>query len=245
MNTFSISKALSTGWSKTGQHFWTFFGLLLILIGATIAISFLSAVFLWMPVISGLIVFAIEILAVFVNLALMMIFLRIARGEKLSFDNIVDEFSGLFSTKNVSASGGKNLSFVANFAVIAVFYGLIVMLGLVAFVIPGIYLAIKYSQVLFMVADKKKPLPSCKNMKLSESLRKAFKEYKQTFHEAGEMMRGQKLHFLGFGLALFLISLLAIIPGFLTLGLGFIFMALMMRISLASVYLQLSENKSR
>ena len=234
MNSFSISKALSVGWHKTGQHFWTFLGLLLILIGATIAISFLSAVFFWMPVISGLIVFAIEALAVFVNLALMMIFLRIARSEKLSFDNMVDEFGGLF----------KNLSFVANFAVIAVFYGLIVMLGLVVFIIPGIYLAIKYSQVLFMVADKKKPLPSCKNMKLSESLRKAFKEYKQTFHEAGKLMSGVKWRYVGFCLVIFGLGLLSVIPGILTLGLGFFFFALMIRIALASVYLQLSEKQS-
>ncbi len=231
MSNFSISKALGEGWRKTGQHFWTFFGLLLILIGATITISFLSAVFFWMPIISGLIVFVMEILAVFVNLALMLVFLKIARGEKLSFDNMVDEFGELF----------KNISFVANFAVTDAIYGLIVMLGFFAFIVPGIYLAVKYSQVLFMVADKKKPLASCKNMKLSEALHKIFQEYRQTFHDAGDLMSGVKWRYVGFCLIVFGLSLLSIIPGILTLGFGFVFLGIMLKISFASVYLQLSE----
>ena len=243
MNSFSISKALGDGWRKTREHFWTFLGFFLVLIGATIVISFFSALFFWMPIISGMVIFTMEVLAVFVNLALLLIFLRIARGERLSFDNMIDEFGGLFSAKGGSASGGRNISFVANFAVTGVIYSTIVMLGLFAFIIPGIYLAIKYSQVLFMVTDKKKPLPNCKNMKLSESLQKTFQDYKQMFYEAGELMSGVKWHYVVFGVVIFAIALLSVIPGILTLGLGFIFLSIMLQIAFANVYLQLSEKQ--
>ncbi len=243
MNNFSISKALGEGWRKTWKHFWTFLGFFLILIGATMAISFLSALLFRMPIISGLIVFSLQILTVFVNLVLLLAFLRIARGENLVFDSLIDGFGDLFSTKGGSASGGKNISFVANFALTGAIYGMIVVLGFFAFIIPGIYLTIKYSQVLFFVADNKKTLPDCKNMKLSEALRKIFQEYRQTFHDAGDLMSGAKWRYIVFNAVIFAIALLSVVPGILTLGLGFVFLNIMLGIAFASVYLQLSEKQ--
>lgn len=233
MNNFSISKALDEGWRKTWKHFWTFLGFFLILIGATMAISFLSALLFRMPIISGLIVFSLQILTVFVNLVLLLAFLRIARGEKLVFDSLIDGFGELF----------KNISFVANFALTGAIYGMIVVLGFFAFIIPGIYLAIKYSQVLFFVADNKKTLPDCKNMKLSEALRKIFQEYRQTFHDAGDLMSGAKWRYIVFNAVIFAIALFSVVPGILTLGLGFVFLNIMLGIAFASVYLQLSEKQ--
>lgn len=233
MNNFSISKALGEGWRKTWKHFWTFLGFFIVLIGATMAISFLSALLFWMPIISGLIVFSLQILTVFVNLVLTLAFLRVARGEKVVFDYLVDEFGELF----------KNISFVANFALTGAIYGIIVILGLFAFIIPGIYLAIKYSQILYFVADKKKALPDCKNMKLSEALRKIFQEYRQTFRDAGDLMSGAKWRYVVFGVVIFVITLFSIIPGILTLGLGLVFLSIMLQIAFASVYLQLSEKQ--
>ncbi len=233
MNNFSISKALSDGWHKTWAHFWTFFGFFLILIGATMAVSFLSAMFFWMPIIPGLVVFLLQILMIFVNLLLVLAFLNVARGEKIVFDSLIDEFGELF----------KNISFVANFALTGAIYGMIVVLGFFAFVIPGIYLAIKYSQVFFFVADNKKTLPDCKNMKLSAALRKIFQEYKGTFHDAGQLMSGAKWRYVAFNLAIFVIVLFSVIPGVLTLGFGFIFLGIMFEIAFASVYLQLSEKQ--
>ena len=81
-------------------------------------------------------------------------------------------------------------------------------------------------------------------MKLSESLRKAFKEYKQTFHEAGKLTSGVKWRYIGFLLVVFGIFLVSIIPGILTLGLGFVFLGIMLQIAFASVYLQLSGKQS-
>ncbi|HCI05242.1 TPA: hypothetical protein DEX28_00670 [Patescibacteria group bacterium] len=239
MNSFSISKSLSLGWQKAIEHFWTLLGFFLALVVAAIIISILSAIFFWAPAISSLIVFVMQILSAFISLLLLLTFLKIAKGGKPTFDSLVDELGELFSTK--SSATGKNIFFVANFAIVSVIYSLMVMLGFVALVIPGIYLAIKYSQVMYLVADKKKQLPNCKNMKLSKALRKIFQEYKQLFIEAGKLTDGVKWRYFVFLLAGFGLTLLSIIPGVLTLGLGFIFFSIMLQTAFAGIYLQLSE----
>ncbi len=82
-------------------------------------------------------------------------------------------------------------------------YQLLVALGMILLIVPGIYWALKYSQVLYLIVDKK--------VGVSEA-----------FNMSGRMTQGMLLKLLGFGLIsipLNLIGLLALGVGvFVTLG---------------------------
>ena len=238
MNSFSIRKALRLGWEKAFENFWTLLGFFLALVATAVLISLLSAILFWAPAISELIAFAFQIVSLFISTLLLMNFLKIARGEKISFDSLIDEFGELFSLKK---TGGKNIHLVANFAVTSLIYGLMVILGLIALIVPGIYLAIKYSQVVYLLIDKKKTLPDCKGLKLSQALRKIAQSYKEMFAEAGKLMDGVKWRYFGFFFVVFGLALLSIIPGVLTLGLGFVFFSIMIQTAFAGIYLQLAK----
>lgn len=156
---------------------------------------------------------------------------------------MVDEFGDLFLAKNRQDPTRNNLSFVANTAIVLFFYGLMICFGLIFFIIPGIYLGIKYSQLAFLMVDKRKQLPDCKGLKFSEAIQKIYKEYREIFHEAGLLTNGIKWRLLLFSLLWFGLMIFSILPGILTLGFGFIFLGLVSQISYAGIYLELSKNK--
>lgn len=77
--------------------------------------------------------------------------------------------------------------------------GLLVLVGMILLIIPGIYLALAYSQVINLIADK------------GVGVREAMRLSK-------EMMRGIKLKYMGFGFVLALLNF----GGLLALGVGLI-----------------------
>lgn len=80
-----------------------------------------------------------------------------------------------------------------------ILYGVLVMLGTILLIIPGIYLALKYMYVPFLIIDK--------NMGIKEA-----------FTKSGEITKGYKWHLFAFGIGVNIISSIAAIP----MGLGLI-----------------------
>lgn len=103
------------------------------------------------------------------------------------------DISDLFAQKSVWT----------NYFLALIAYQLLVALGIILLIVPGIYWALKYSQVLYLIVDKK--------VGVSEA-----------FNMSGRMTQGMLLKLVGFGLIsipLNLIGLLALGVGvFVTLG---------------------------
>lgn len=111
-------------------------------------------------------------------------FLKIVRGEN-------PEFNEMFS-------GGP---FLWRMIICSIIYGLVVMLGFVALIIPGIILALMFWPFSYILVDRN--LPGI-----------------ESFSTAREVMAGNKLNFFGLSLLLGGITLLG---GIVTLGFGLIF----------------------
>lgn len=76
-------------------------------------------------------------------------------------------------------------------------YALVYCLGLIAFIIPGIYLALKYMYAVMLIIDREMGI-------------------KQSFNLSGELTKGRKLQLVGYGIGFALFNL----AGLLALGLG-------------------------
>lgn len=122
------------------------------------------------------------ILSVILQSGLAAVSLRLAR-EKTA------DISDLFAQKQVWVN-----YFLGMWA-----YQLIVALGFILFIVPGIYWGLKYSQVLYLIVDKK--------VGVSEA-----------FSLSGKMTQGILMKLLGFGL----LGLLLNLAGLLALGVGVI-----------------------
>ena len=103
-----------------------------------------------------------------------------------------------------------------------IFLGIIVMVGLIFFIIPGIYLALKYSFTIYYIVDK--------NMDVLEAMKKS-----------SELTEGIKMDLFLFGLAIFGTILLGVIA----LGIG-IFVAIpIVYLAGTYIYMNLIGEKSK
>lgn len=134
---FTIGDAIRFGWQTLKQNFW-FFVLVLIIAGLVsrgpaILVNKDTA-----AVPAGLIGLVAIILELLVNLGLNKIALMFHDGTKPTWKELFLQYPLLL--KYLGAS---------------VLYGLMVMVGLVLLVVPGVYIAIKYAFFGFVMVDKK------------------------------------------------------------------------------------------
>lgn len=134
---FTIGDAIRFGWQTLKQNFW-FFVLVLIIAGLVsrgpaILVNEDTA-----AVPAGLIGLVAIILELLVNLGLNKIALMFHDGTKPTWKELFLQYPLLL--KYLGAS---------------VLYGLMVMVGLVLLVVPGVYIAIKYAFFGFVMVDKK------------------------------------------------------------------------------------------
>ncbi len=115
----------------------------------------------------------------------------------------------------------KDLKKIAYWFLASLLYGIIVFLGLILLVIPGIYFAIKYGFALYLMIDK--------NM-----------DIKEAFHESAKMTKGQVWHLIGFGLVCFF----AVIAGLLLLVIGLIPAYIIVMFANIYVYRKLTTSHS-
>lgn len=180
METFRIGEALSYGWEKVKTNFL----FLWMMLGATFGISILFNILqngvgkeTLVGSILGLVAIAVGFI---VQLGLIRVYLDLAEGTK-------DKLSTLFSQTHL----------FWNYFGAVILYMLVVVLGLILFIIPGIYFGLKYQFYAYLIVDK--------NLGAVEALKKS-----------AVMTDGVKWKLLGFCFVLFGLNIL----GFIALAFG-------------------------
>jgi uncharacterized membrane protein len=170
---FSIGESLRFGWEKTKAHSRLLFQAVLTLFAVQIASAIVSRVLAhtFIGIAAQIVLF---VLSVYLGVGLTVIVLRIARGEHTSYGDIMPD-----------------TALVWRFFLAGLLSGVLMFLGLVLLIVPGIYLALRYSMVRFAVID---------GASVTDSLRKS-----------AELTAGVKWHLLWFSLALIAINIVGAI----------------------------------
>lgn len=199
---FSFKDAFAAGWSKLKEH-WVF------LLAAYATIFFASALFTALsegpykgiePT-SGLLALIGALLRIWLNFNFLVITIRLFDGEK-------PKWADLFLWRE------ETLPYVGA----SILYAVIIILGLIAFILPGLYFMIKYCFYGFFIADKK--VGAFDSLKMS-----------------GQLTDGVKWSVVGFTLA----SMGIIILGALALGVGLFVAIPLVSLALIFVYRSLYD----
>lgn len=170
---FSIEESLKFGWHKTKAHSSLLFQVMLTLFALQVVSSIVTKVLgNTMQGIAATIVLAV--VSLFVGVGFTIITLKLAKGEHASYADILP--SGML---------------VWRYLVANLLTGLLVVIGFILLIIPGIYLLLRYSMVRYSIID---------GAGITDSLR----------HSA-HMTMGVKWHLLGFFVVLILINIVGAI----------------------------------
>ena len=176
---FSISESIRFGWEKTRSHSGLIFKVILTLFAAQIAHSIISSTL--MPSLEGIFaMIVLTVVSVVLGTGAMVITLKIARGQHANYSDIVPP-----------------LELVVRYFFASLLAGIVIVLGFILLIIPGIYLLLRYSMVRFAAIDGKGIIESLK--------------------ESGKLTHGVKWNLLGFFLVLIALNILGAIPLFLGL----------------------------
>ncbi len=130
---FSVSKALNTGWELTKKHFWF---LMLVLLLSQVVPGIISGMGGEEPNI--LLSLVSWIYSIIVQIGLIVVVLKLVDEKKASWQDLYSSYK-LF----------------LQYFLGSLLYGIVVLLGFLFFIIPGFYLALKYQYTLFLIVDKK------------------------------------------------------------------------------------------
>lgn len=198
---FSISQALSFGWNTMKKNLGFFIVLIIILIVVSaIPNSLTTLTQKDYPALALIFTLVSLVLNIILEIGVTNISLKFAQGEKPTYND-------LFSKINL----------FLNFLGGSILFGLIVMVGLFLFVIPGIYWALKYQFYAYLIVDK--------GMGPIEALK-----------ESGRITQDAKWSLLG----LYLLVLLINIAGALVLLVGLFATIPTTMVAYAAVYKKLS-----
>jgi uncharacterized membrane protein len=137
METFRVGDALAYGWEKFKAHFVFLWMILASAWGISLLFNLLQKGAGKETVLGMLIGLASFVVALIVQLGLVRMYLDLAEGTE-------DKLGTLFSQRHV----------FWNYLGAAILYGLMVAFGLVLFIIPGLYLALKYQFFSYLIVDK-------------------------------------------------------------------------------------------
>lgn len=137
MNTFSIGEALTVGWTKTKQNF-----LLWVMILVTVAVVNMAAGWLDDQVDNTLLSTLLALGGYIIQLGLELGIIGVAL--KLLADQAT-KYSDLFALYPLAPQ----------FLLASIIGGIMIGVGIVFFIIPGVYIAIRLSQTPFLIADWK------------------------------------------------------------------------------------------
>lgn len=205
---FSIRRALSEGWQGTKSHFWFLLGLLIIyyLISAVPSLLDLAvpderedAAFLIILIGLGALSWLVQTV---MSMGVIKIALRIITGQQPNYPDLFTEYKKIFTYIGASF-----------------LYSMITFFGLLLFIVPGIYWAIKYYFFAFRIVD-------------------ANEDAFTALRTSGALTQGVKRQLLGFISLLWLINIL----GLLALVVGLLVTIPLSTLAIASVYRQLNNN---
>lgn len=200
MKKFTISGSISYGWEATKSHLPFFVVIILI----TLAVNFLPNIIVQnmqkeVPLLAGLLSLALWIVSMLVSLGTIKISLKI-------FDKKKAEIADLFN-------GYPQL---LNFVIASIIYAILVGVGFILLIVPGVIFGIKYHFYSYLIVDK--------NMGPLEALKKS-----------GEITKGAKWQLFLLGLACGLVNLV----GLLALGIGLLITVPVTMLAYAHVYRKL------
>lgn len=138
-HTFSIGDAFRAGWEGWKKHWALLVGLVFItgLLGGLPGIFLGGAIPNWpeYPALSHVLGY---LLGVYASLGLVTVTLKIAKGEEVSFGDYFSTFS-----------------YYAQYLLGTILYSIIVIIGLIFFIVPGIIFAMKYYLFPYFIIDRK------------------------------------------------------------------------------------------
>lgn len=196
-HSFSIEEALRFGWHKTREHSSLVFQVVLTILALQVATSVVQNTIGQTPL-GILAIIVLSVLGVFLGAGAMHIALKLAHGTHAHYRDIMPPFT-----------------LVWPYFLSGLLAGLATLAGLILLVIPGIYLALRFSMARFAVLEGARPV---------ESLRKST-----------HITRGHRWHLLGFFLVLALLN----IVGAILLLVGLLITLPVSAFAYAHVYLKL------
>lgn len=202
MNTasFSIKEALGFGWAMTKEKFWFLLALLSV-----------SAFFGVIPDVadaftdnSGLLFFVKAlsfVLGFVIDAGLIFIMLRLHDGQETKVSDIFSQYPITFP-----------------YFVVSVVYALMVIVGFILLIVPGIYIALRYQFCTYSMVDKRTDILD-------------------SFRQSARITDGHKWHLFRFAWAILGVNIL----GLLALGVGIFFTLPLSMLANAYVYRKLSS----
>lgn len=183
-----------SAWSKTKENAWFLFCVFLIAVVIMWATKFL-------PVIGSLI-------SIFIGISVTAVSIVIASDRTPSYEDLIKSF--------------RNYKITLHYILASILYAIIIVLGLIVFILPGIYLAIRLGFYKFLIIENE-------NLKVVDSLKESMK-----------MTDGHFWKILGFMAMLIIINVLGAIP----FGLGLIVTIPVSIIASAVLYKKLAMQHS-
>lgn len=143
--TFSYKEALRYGWRTTLKNFWFFLGIMVVTFGLDYILGLIQdAIFKDDNAATGiaLVIFALIrwIISLEISIATIAIILKIIDKNKTDFNDLFSFFKA---------------ELLLRYFLLSALYGLIVIIGTILFIIPGIYFGIKYGFAPYIFIDKK------------------------------------------------------------------------------------------
>lgn len=170
--TFSSKEAFSFAWDTTKKHITKLLGVTLVFLVVQLLLSYLADLlsadgsFL-----EALLTFIVWLATFFLTMGYLKVFLNVLDDKEFDIITLFEERDEFW-----------------NFVGASILQAVVVILGLILLIVPGIYWALKYSQVQYLVIDK------------------GLAPF-EAFKESAKIMDGVKWKYLLFGVALGLINI--------------------------------------
>jgi hypothetical protein len=209
-NNFTIKEVLGYGWEMTKKHFWVFAGALLLSFAIGMMFGFIDTMI--NPIPEGELYAPFSISSLLINIVSMaisfIISFNLLKMVFAAIDGHMVKFADIFQSIDAKR--------FVNWIVAALVYGMAVGLGFILFIIPGIYIAVRFMFVQYLILDK--------NMGIKEA-----------FAMSTEMTEGIKWNLIGLSIA----SGLLCLAGLILLLVGFIPASITVYFAVAYLYRKL------
>ncbi|HLD25870.1 MAG TPA: hypothetical protein VJC05_02410 [Candidatus Andersenbacteria bacterium] len=137
MNTFSIGEAVRVGWQKTKQNFWLLAGMILTTGAASFVFGSIQDALSGEPL-AWIAAFVNFVVQLGLELGMMAVALRLIDHQLIAYKDLFSRYGQL-----------------GNFFVASFVGGLATVAGLIVFIVPGIYIALRFSQAGYIIVDRK------------------------------------------------------------------------------------------
>lgn len=206
MEKFSKREALAFGWETTTNNFVFFLGLIVLFAAFTFSISYLGDLFEQQGILLGsLTIFIITIVGgTILEMGVLLITLELYDQKKPHYKDILIPKQYLF-----------------RYLIAKIAYALVVLVGFILLIVPGIIWGIKYTFVRYLIVDKGLSI-------------------KEAFRESSKITSGSKWNIFWLRLLMTLINIL----GLLALGVGLLLSIPVTIMAYAYMYRKLLEGHS-